>query len=316
MPGTFDSSAVTRLLADLYPDEASILRILEFAQIRAAFINFTGVPINTWHSVIREASQRGRLADVIKVVILEHPDNVTLHEALRDTVGVSAAAPAYGSGIDAINVEKLMGAQSTLLPIAFLETARARASAVVRVRTPSGPGTGFVIADDAIVTNHHVIPSADVARRTVVDFNYEARPDGSLTEYETYDLFPDRLFVTSPKDDLTVVATSHGASLSFAHIDLPSRIQVPRRVNIIQHPGGADKQIALYHNTVTHADDSIIQYYTDTLPGSSGSPLFNDDWELVGVHRAGGSLYSPATKSHLYCNEGTALARLRALLQL
>ena len=315
MPGTFDSSALTRLLADLYPSEASILRILDFAQIKSAFINFTGVPINTWHSVIREASQRERLADVIKVAILEHPDNATLHQALRDVVDGAGGGPAFAPNFDTFDVEKLTGTHSTLLPIAFLETARTRASAVVRVRAPNELGTGFVIDGDLIVTNSHVIPSADVARQTTVDFNYEARPDGTLKDFETFELDPDRYFVTDQAADLTAVAMRPGASLPYGHIDLPMSVPPPQRVNIIQHPGGADKQIALYHNIVAHADDSIIQYYTDTLPGSSGSPLFNDKWELVGVHQAGGSLYSPATKRQMYCNQGIAVARLRALLE-
>jgi len=29
--------------------------------------------------------------------------------------------------------------------------------------------------------------------------------------------------------------------------------------------------------------DLFLQYTTDTLPGSSGSPAFNKDWEVVGL---------------------------------
>lgn len=33
--------------------------------------------------------------------------------------------------------------------------------------------------------------------------------------------------------------------------------------------------------------DLFLEYTTDTLPGSSGSPAFNKDWELVAVHHSG-----------------------------
>ena len=36
-------------------------------------------------------------------------------------------------------------------------------------------------------------------------------------------------------------------------------------VNIIQHPGGLPKQIALYHNLVIFVGGDRVQYLTDTL---------------------------------------------------
>jgi V8-like Glu-specific endopeptidase len=76
------------------------------------------------------------------------------------------------------------------------------------------------------------------------------------------------------------------------------------RVNIIQHPGGGPKQLAFFHNVVAFADDSRIQYLTDTLPGSSGSPVFDKDWRLVGLHHSGGWLPEPGSKQTYYRNEG------------
>ena len=33
--------------------------------------------------------------------------------------------------------------------------------------------------------------------------------------------------------------------------------------------------------------DSFLHYRTDTSPGSSGSPVFNDQWEIVALHHSG-----------------------------
>ncbi|MBW3542890.1 MAG: endonuclease [Planctomycetes bacterium] len=34
-------------------------------------------------------------------------------------------------------------------------------------------------------------------------------------------------------------------------------------------------------------DERFLHYETDTAPGSSGSPVFNDQWEVVGLHHSG-----------------------------
>lgn len=65
---------------------------------------------------------------------------------------------------------------------------------------------------------------------------------------------------------------------------------------------------------VTLADADIVQYLTDTLPGSSGSPVFNQVWQLVAIRPAGGWLTEPGQKEKLFRNKGINVARLLALL--
>ena len=58
-------------------------------------------------------------------------------------------------------------------------------------------------------------------------------------------------------------------------------------INIIQHPAGRPKEIAFRNNRLVKlVDDDVMTYSTDTDRGSSGSPVLNDQWELVGLHRA------------------------------
>jgi endonuclease G, mitochondrial len=56
-------------------------------------------------------------------------------------------------------------------------------------------------------------------------------------------------------------------------------------VNIIQHPEGTAKKIAIRNNLVTAATETELRYFTDTKQGSSGSPVLDDRWRVVALHR-------------------------------
>ncbi|MBK9054813.1 MAG: trypsin-like peptidase domain-containing protein, partial [Chloroflexi bacterium] len=50
----------------------------------------------------------------------------------------------------------------------------------------------------------------------------------------------------------------------------------------------------MQNNFVAFADTRIIQYLTSTEPGSSGSPVFNNDFVVVGIHHSGACCRSQA----------------------
>jgi hypothetical protein len=68
---------------------------------------------------------------------------------------------------------------------------------------------------------------------------------------------------------------------ALVELDATSRMTV----NIIQHPRGEHKQVAFRNNLVSAADDSTLRYFTDTDQGSSGSPVCDDRWRVVALHR-------------------------------
>jgi endonuclease G len=64
-------------------------------------------------------------------------------------------------------------------------------------------------------------------------------------------------------------------------------------VTIVQHPGGEPKQIAIRASQIVALPPdkaagvdpvNFIHYSTDTEPGSSGSPVFNDQWQVLALH--------------------------------
>lgn len=219
---------------------------------------------------------------------------------------------------DTAALEQIMGGENTLLPIHFIKRACSMSNAVGKViLEDQSSGTGFVISGNLLVTNSHVLPDKQTARTARVLFNFQQDEQGRDMAPITIELDPDATFLNSPttKDDLTIVALKESANGRWAEVsvsDVP--LQVKERVCIIQHPGGQQKHIGLYHNIVTYVDQNLTHYLTDTLPGSSGSPVFNADWKLVAVHHRGGSIREPATKRWVFRNEGILVGRLIALL--
>jgi V8-like Glu-specific endopeptidase len=199
-----------------------------------------------------------------------------------------------------------MGKESTFLPISFLEVGTQRSRSVARVRLAGGAaGTGILTRNNILVTNHHVIANQEQASGAVVQFNYQQTALGLDVEPTPFSLEPDSGFATSAEDDWTLVRVSGDPNLAWGAIEIgPVDVAQRQHVNIIQHPGGGPKQIALYHNIVAYADEKRIQYLTDTLPGSSGSPVFDDQWRVVALHHSGGWILEPGTKEPVFRNEG------------
>jgi endonuclease G len=73
-------------------------------------------------------------------------------------------------------------------------------------------------------------------------------------------------------------------------------------LNCIQHPAGRMKEIAVQKNSVTEIFTDRVHYTTDTQPGSSGSPMFNNEWDLAALHHAAGDR-DPTTNAWID-NEG------------
>ncbi|MFD4367400.1 trypsin-like serine peptidase [Rhodococcus sp. NPDC058521] len=193
-------------------------------------------------------------------------------------------------------------AGNNLLGVAFLElgTTVARTVGLIHIRDQFrdlGRGTGFMVSPRLILTNNHVLPDSASARFSQVEFNFQNGLDGRPMPSHVFDLEPDVLFITDAELDFTVVAVSpltHGVphvSLACFGFNRTSRDQgkliLGESINVIQHPDGRPKQIALQQNELIDRLDNFLHYRSDTSPGSSGSPLYNNQWEVVGLHHSG-----------------------------
>lgn len=172
-------------------------------------------------------------------------------------------------------------------PARFLADGARCAEAVCRIRIPGlGSGTGFLVSSSGLImTNNHVLPEPAIAEEAVAEFGYE---EGGVTRRVPF--LPDRVFLTDPSLDYTIVACGTDGLGGVTPIPLrrnPMLVTRGEPVNIIQHPRGRRKEVALRNNDVTRVKQRVLHYRTDTEPGSSGSPVLNSDWHLVALHRAG-----------------------------
>jgi endonuclease G len=214
-------------------------------------------------------------------------------------------------------------------------------SAVRRI----GWGSGFLVAPNLLLTNQHVLSAAETARLSRVEFDYEELFSGERLPSATFDLRPELLFITSPARDgldYALVAVAErarddgerpGAALGeFGYnvlIREEGKLVKGELIHSIHHPEGQPRQVSLRENRLTAVPGDWLHYETDTEPGSSGAPLYNSQWEVVGVHHSaverrnaegkilaiGGALWTPdmgERQKWWAANEGLRISRFIA----
>lgn len=211
-------------------------------------------------------------------------------------------------------LEKIIG-ESTLRSIAFLqqglEVAKSVAYIGVQTAQTSWSGTGFLVSNDLLITNHHILPNSDLLAKTIFRFNYQEDYRGQAQTVEEYRSKANGSFHTSSLLDYTVVELDGKPGQRWGWIPMISvDVKYNNRVNIIQHPLGQPKQISLQNNFVEYVGGNVVQYVTSTLNGSSGSPVLNDCWELVALHHAGGNIPEPTTQRRYFRNEGILVEKI------
>lgn len=243
---------------------------------------------------VRRARAEGRLAG-------DAPERVA-----KRLARLSAQAPAprgrveaEATDVDVVVLERLIG-KDDLIGVEFLVRGAAAARSVARIVVRSGPdlidgfGTGFLVAPGLLLTNNHVLGDAAAATHSQAEFDFSVAADGAPLAPVAFALEPATFFATNPALDFTVVAVAaQSGSRSLAEfgwtplIEAEGKVILNELLNIVQHPNGETKQLALRENRLVDLVENFLHYETDTAPGSSGSPVFNDQWEVVGLHHSG-----------------------------
>lgn len=330
-----DRKQLITLLKDLpeLATERSRQQILELSGLKqlTAMLDLSGAPFVTVSEIVSYLSNYGRLSydhealglflNTLKSFIgVQQQAFVDMLLTKYDMMTPISALPAVdkwrGRETPADVLEKIIG-ENTLRPISFLQQGVqvARSVAYIGVRTSQirGSGTGFLVTEDLLLTNNHVLPHSNLLSNTIFRFNYEENFQGEAQPSDEYHAKPNGIFHTNQTLDYTLVQLEGKPGKRWSWLPLqPKKIRGDSRVNIIQHPFGQPKQISLQNNFVQYVDSNVVQYVTSTFNGSSGSPVFNDDWEVVALHHAGGNIPEPTTQRRYFRNEGILVESILA----
>ena len=232
---------------------------------------------------------------------------MTREEAEATAIGIRAFAsmPAaeradvLGVGGDA-GAEAVWGQTIDFTGVSFFQRGRTAANAVARVawNTNRPRGSGFMVSDRLFITNNHVIPNEDVARQLHVEFDYELDIHEVPINMTSFAFAPDVFFVTDGVEglDFTLIAIGDRiqgsrdlAKFGYCALsDASDKHAIGEVVNVVQHPNGRYKEVVLRENRLVARAPQALHYVADTLPGSSGSPVFNNQWQVVALHHWGG----------------------------
>jgi V8-like Glu-specific endopeptidase len=199
------------------------------------------------------------------------------------------------------------------------------------------------------MTNHHVMQPAIAGDATDVRFrfDYKIMEDGdTINSGSVYRLAKDNWLIdASEHSPLDEVATTNGdvpelTQLDYAVVRLdgnPGDLPVgnpgtPLRkwitlsadkydftpdtaLYIVQHPEGEPLKLCLDTEAIisTNSNATRVRYRTNTESGSSGSPCFNKDWELVALHHAGDPNFEKLKKAEY--NQGVPTSTIYSLLE-
>lgn len=200
---------------------------------------------------------------------------------LRQPLPSGLPAAAFAERLESLKQKE----KADWLPIAFLEKGLQAAYAVGRVEHHGRRiGTAFLVAPDLVLTNAHVV--AEIPELTAGGVRFHV----GLQAEPVWRYFA-RERIASPIQELDFALVQLESALPNARPALfsPEKPYPDQPANILQYPdmAGGLMQVALRYNAIVHVDPNRFYYVTDTEEGSSGSPVFDDSWRVIGLHRAG-----------------------------
>jgi S1-C subfamily serine protease len=213
------------------------------------------------------------------------------------------------------SLEKILG-DTGLKTFGWMKLALQRARAVALIRQPDGRGigTGFLLqgkdlhpplGDELyLLTNAHVVSDLPEQRAGVrsdeatAAFEATAEPGRTAIRHRFSEIIwnspPELLDATllrfaEPLDGIEPCPVARNLPLNDGD----------QRLYVIGHPLGGELSFSIQDNRLLDHEGPqaghptvdgrvLLHYRAPTEPGSSGSPVFSEYWEVIGVHHAGG----------------------------
>jgi hypothetical protein len=275
-----------------------------------------GVDTNAFDLIVWAAS-RGELASVVNAARNMRPADDRI-AAFADGVGLTS--------LTASNLQKFVTDNQVLLnPVVWRKGQIESEWRVCRIDCAGdGRGTGILVGPDLVLTNCHVVQSLidapeelhkwcarfdhklaengkDILPGFTVDFADEWNVDSA--PYSKIDTLPDPKPGAPTNDELDFALVRLAKPIgneALAPNSEQLRGWVPLRatvidytatkmVAILQHPQARPLKLALgtSEKLVLNTPKNRLRHGIPTEQGSSGSPLFDQEWNLIALHHAG-----------------------------
>ncbi|MCZ8072417.1 MAG: DNA/RNA non-specific endonuclease [Cytophagales bacterium] len=172
----------------------------------------------------------------------------------------------------------------------------ARMVEIGKTNEPKGFASGFLVAPNILITNHHVFSEPGDAINCAANFGYQRdRLSKAVLKDVSFALQPDEFFYSNKALDFSLVSVARHSLegdmelSSFGYLPLigtKGKVKINSPINLVHYPGGGLKKFTTEENLVTEINDDkgFIFYTTDTEKGSSGSPCANIHWEVAALH--------------------------------
>ncbi len=244
-----------------------------------------------------EEGEERYLIDLLRAQLLKR-EGGGVHASAADLRQRASDSKAAIKGL-----EKVLG-DTRYMPHRWMMTCFQRAQGVGRVwRGARGVGTGFLLPGSAIsekwqdhqvfLTNSHVISEKPVVHGTLRPPQARITFDALHGEGIDAPRYRAEWLWESPIGELDTTILKldkpvEGLEEVSVSTDLPA-VEDKSRVYVIGHPKGGELSYSMQDNQLLAHNETRIHYRSPTDPGSSGSPLFDDSWDYIGIHHAGGN---------------------------
>lgn len=184
--------------------------------------------------------------------------------------------------------------------VSFLLRGSKRVPLVLSIRTPDKSGTGVYITPQWVLTCAHLfgfsrIPE-DVAQENISTIEDHIFQSAFLLNYHR-DASPSEIREIHPQQGISpiidlksdIVLIPFNKTLFPMNVDPPStrmtNISADESLQMIHHAEGGVKQV-LFNAIAREHQPEVLRYIAPTYAGSSGSPIWDTNWNLVAIHRA------------------------------
>ncbi len=313
--------ALCLAMKSAFPSEADLRGMLR-QELNLRLDDFTsGALDERVHRLVEWAEARGRVEELVAGARIANDGNAALkHFADRYLSSIQRSVAQRERRPE---LEKIVRSNLAFKDISAWRARLERIERQVCVVEIAGhpAGTGFLVAKDLVLTNHHVVRSQlqESKPKVVARFDYRVLPNAEISDKGIAHAVSgsDWLVASSPHSPVDTTPPNERErepsrdELDFALIRLEVAageesveeeargwVELPNDEPLIepdspllipQHPHGKPMQLAFDTQSIIAVNEqkTRVRYRTNTDPGSSGSPCFDANWELIALHHSG-----------------------------